>query len=69
MSKAGREEQIKSREKTGAGNYMAEMKISPIWSIRARILMMSMAAIVIVSMLQIFIFSSMSRKQFKDMVV
>lgn len=46
-----------------------EMGISTLSSIRARIIFMSMGAIVIVGMTLIAIFNSMSSKQFKDMVV
>ena len=46
-----------------------EMGISTLSSIRARIIFMSMGAIVIVGMTLIAIFNSMSSRQFKDMVV
>ena len=46
-----------------------DMGISAMASIRARIIFMAMGAIVIVGMTLIAIFSSMSSKQFKDMVV
>lgn len=47
----------------------ADMGISAFTSVRARIIFMAMGAIVIVGMTLIAIFSSMSSKQFKDMVV
>lgn len=50
-------------------NHKTEMGISTFASIRARIIFMSMGAIMIVGMTLITIFNSMSSKQFKDMVV
>ena len=57
---------------TGSGENSAgkaDMGISAFTSVRARIIFMAMGAIVIVGMTLIAIFSSMSSKQFKDMVV
>lgn len=50
-------------------NFKADMGISTLASVRARIIFMAMGAIVIVGMTMIAIFSSLSSKQFKDMVV
>lgn len=46
-----------------------QMGISPLGSIRVRIIGIAMLAIVSVSITQIIIFGSMSRQQFKDMVM
>lgn len=46
-----------------------ELGISTIGSIRARIIFIAMIAILCVSITQIVIFGSLSRKQFKDMVI
>lgn len=59
-------ERTRNSEKT---DIRAEMGISTLASIRARIIFMAMGAIVIVGITLIAIFNSMSSKQFKDMVV
>ena len=46
-----------------------DMGIATLTSVRARIIFMAMGSIVIVGMTLIAIFSSLSSKQFKDMVV
>lgn len=56
-------------EKTGVGNSRKELGISAIGSIRVRIIFIAMMAILSVSVTQIIIFGSLSRKQFKDMVI
>ncbi|MDE6387563.1 MAG: methyl-accepting chemotaxis protein [Lachnospiraceae bacterium] len=56
-------------EKTGVGNSRKELGISAIGSIRVRIIFIAMMAILSVSVTQIVIFGSLSRKQFKDMVI
>lgn len=66
---------MSSKGKTNGSNReggissSTELKIPFIRSIRARIIFIAMAAIIVVGLTQIAIFSSMSRKQFKDMVV
>ena len=50
------------------GNQGIE-KIPVLYSVRTRIIGMAMGAIVIVGLLMLAIFSLMSSKQFKDMVV
>lgn len=59
-------ERTRNSEKT---DIRAEMGISTLASIRARIIFMAMGAIVIVGITLIAIFNSMSSGQFKDMVV
>ena len=53
----------------GSGNRGEELGISTFGSIRGRIIFIAMLAIVTVSITQIIIFGSLSRKQFKDMVI
>lgn len=53
----------------GGGNRGEELGISTFGSIRGRIIFIAMLAIVTVSITQIIIFGSLSRKQFKDMVI
>ena len=55
-------------EKTGSMAGKDAMGIATLSSVRARIIFMSMGAIVIVGMTLIAIFTSMSSGQFKDMV-
>ena len=57
------------RDKAGLKNGGEELGISALRSIRARIIFIAMLAIVVVSITQIVIFGSRSRKQFKDMVL
>lgn len=56
-------------EKAGVKNSRKKLEISTLRSIRVRIIFIAMLAIVSVSVTQIIIFGSMSRKQFKDMVI
>lgn len=56
-------------EKAGVGNSRKELGISAVGSIRVRIIFIAMMAIVSVSITQIIIFGSLSRQQFKDMVI
>ncbi len=56
-------------EKAGVKNSRKKLDISTLRSIRVRIIFIAMLAIVSVSVTQIIIFGSMSRKQFKDMVI
>lgn len=65
MSKNG---QTANRDAAGAGNGHEGMGISTLSSVRARIIFMSMGAIMIVGLTLIAIFTSMSSTQFKDMV-
>lgn len=58
-----------SHEKAGVKNGTKKLEISTLRSIRVRIIFIAMLAIVSVSVTQIIIFGSMSRKQFKDMVI
>ena len=60
---------IKQSGNRERADIKAEMGISALASIRARIIFMAMGAIVIVGITLIAIFNSMSSKQFKDMVV
>lgn len=62
-------ENDKKTQVAGVRNGKSEMGISALASVRARIIFMAMGAIVIVGMTLIAIFTSMSSKQFKDMVV
>lgn len=57
------------QEKAGRGNSRKESGISAIGSLRVRIIFIALLAILSVSMTQIVIFGSLSRKQFKDMVM
>lgn len=63
----GKTAQRHGREKTKKGRK--ELGISIIGSIRVRIISIAMMAILCVSITQIVIFGSLSRKQFKDMVI
>lgn len=65
MSKNG---QTANYDTAGSGNGQTGMGISTFSSVRARIIFMSMGAIVIVGLTLIAIFTSMSSTQFKDMV-
>lgn len=65
MSKNG---QTANYDTAGSGNSQTGMGISTFSSVRARIIFMSMGAIVIVGLTLIAIFTSMSSTQFKDMV-
>ncbi len=56
-------------EKAEVGNSRKELGISAIGSIRVRIIFIALMAILSVSVTQIVIFGSLSRKQFKDMVI
>ena len=56
-------------EKAEGGNSRKELGISAIGSIRVRIIFIALLAILSVSVTQIVIFGSLSRKQFKDMVI
>lgn len=56
-------------ETVGTGHPKAGTEISLFWSIRTRIILLGMAAIMIVGMTLIVIFGSMSRDQFKDTVM
>lgn len=60
---------IKQSGNRERADIKAEMGISALASIRARIIFMAMGAIVIVGITLIAIFNSMSSKQFEDMVV
>ena len=55
--------------RAGERNSWQKMGISAAGSIRVRIIFIAMLAIVSVSVTQIIIFGSMSRQQFKDMVI
>ncbi len=55
--------------KTGTAGSGGELGISALGSIRVRIIFIAMMAIMTVSVTQIIIFGSLSRKQFKDMVI
>ena len=55
--------------KTGTAGSGGELGISALGSIRVRIIFIAMLAIMTVSVTQIIIFGSLSRKQFKDMVI
>lgn len=65
----GKKGETAGSEAQGTGHHRAEVKISAIWSIRTRIIILGIAAIMIVGMTQIVIFGSMSRDQFKDTVL
>lgn len=62
-------EKMEQNRNNRNGNSKAEMGISTLSSIRARIIFMAMGAIVIVGITLIAIFTNMSSRQFKDMVV
>ncbi len=53
----------------GNRNEQAQLGISALGSIRVRVIFIAMLAIVTVSITQIIIFGSLSREQFKDMVI
>lgn len=58
-----------SNEKAGVRNGKGKLEISAVRSIRVRIIFIALLAILSVSVTQIIIFGSLSRKQFKDMVM
>lgn len=60
---------VQGPKNTQTGNSRQKMGISPLGSIRVRIIGIAMLAIVSVSITQIIIFGSLSRQQFKDMVM
>lgn len=62
-------EKMEQRGKREQTNSKTELGIAVLSSIRARIIFMAMGAIVIVGITLIAIFSNMSSRQFKDMVV
>lgn len=65
----GKNKETAGSEAEGRGHSGARTEISVFWSIRTRIILLGMAAIMIVGMTQIVIFGSMSRDQFKDTVM
>lgn len=58
-----------SKAKAGVRNGKGKLEISAVRSIRVRIIFIALLAILSVSVTQIIIFGSLSRKQFKDMVM
>lgn len=68
----GKNKETAGNEAEGTGHHKAASsgtQTSLFWSIRTRIILLGMAAIMIVGMTQIVIFGSMSRDQFKDTVI
>lgn len=58
-----------SNAKAGVRNGKGKLEMSAVRSIRVRIIFIALLAILSVSVTQIIIFGSLSRKQFKDMVM
>lgn len=63
------ERRTQAHYRTGGQSDRAGLEISALQSIRVRIIFIALLAIVTVSVTQIIIFGSLSRTQFKDMVI